>query len=138
MALFKFMTAEPFRVRSLERDRKTDTARLAKLRSLLDEFNAGIIQEYEGLRARHERVEARAAFSLQSLENDPSDKSMSTAVDDLAATMIRYAARLKALDEQIGFVTELCEHVDRFPLESEALEDRSPLAGEASPVKPRS
>jgi hypothetical protein len=130
MALFKFMTGAPFRVRSLERDSKTDSARLAKLHSFLDEFRAEIAREHEGLRARHEQVATQAAFSQQSLENEPAGPAMAAAVDDLTATMMRYADRLKALEAQIGFVTGMCEQAGRFPLENEAVEGASPFAGE--------
>ncbi|OQM74271.1 hypothetical protein [Manganibacter manganicus] len=130
MALFKFMTDEAFRVRSPERDRKTDSARQAKLRSFLAEFRTDIAREHDGLRARHERVTTQAAFSQQALENGPADATMSASVDDLTASMMRYADRLKALEEQIAFVTAMCERADRFPLENVEVEDPAEFAGE--------
>jgi hypothetical protein len=129
MALFKFMTGEAFRVRGPERDHKTDSARMAKLRSFLAEFRADIAREHDGLRARHERVMTQAAFSQQALENESAHATMSASVDDLTSSMMRYADRLKALEDQIAFVTALCEQADRFPMENMAVENRSEIAG---------
>lgn len=137
MALFKFMSGEAFRVRGPERDHKTDSVRVAKLRSFLAEFRADIAREHDGLRARHERVTTQAAFSQQALENEPADATMSASLDDLTASMMRYADRLKALEDQIAFVTTLYEQADRFPLENVEIEDRREL-GEQRRINSRS
>ena len=117
MALFKFLKPEAFRVRSPHRDREADTVRLARLHVCLEDFRADIMREYDGLRARHDSVTERAAFSQQALEEDQADATISDQVDDLTEAMIRYAARLKALERQIAFVTGMLGEVERFPLE---------------------
>ena len=129
MALLKFRKADPFRVRSTQRDQETDSARQAKLRGILDDFRADIAREHKGLRARYEGVAARAAFSQQALEGDLADTGMSSTVDDLTETMIHYQTRLKVLAEQIAFVTALREEAERFPLANEATDAREPFAG---------
>lgn len=130
MALLKFRKADPFRVRSTQRDRETDNERQARLCGALDDFRAGIAREHEGLRARYESVAARAAFSQQALEGDLADAALSSTVDDLTETMIHYQARLKVLARQIAFVTALREDADRFPLGNEAAGGREPFAGD--------
>jgi hypothetical protein len=117
MALFKFLKPEPFRVRSPQRDLEADTERLARLHVFLEDFRADIMREYDGLRARHDSVTERAAFSQQALEDDQLDAAMSVQVDDLTEAMIRYGARLKALEQQIAFVTGMLGEAERFPLE---------------------
>ena len=81
--------------------------------------NSGIdiMREHDGLRDRHDSVSERAAFSQQALEEGPDDDAMSAQVDDLTGAMIRCAARLKALERQIAFVTEMLGETERFPLE---------------------
>ena len=118
MTLFKFLKSGPFRVRTPDRDRKADTVRLARLHAFLEQFRADIMREYDGLRARHESVSERAAFSQQALEEGPIDAVMSAQVDDLTVAMIRCAQRLKALEHQIAFVTGMLGEAERFPLET--------------------
>lgn len=132
MALLKFRRADPFRVRSTQRDRETDSARHARLCGALDDFRADIAREHEGLRARYESVAARAAFSQQALEGDLADAAMASVVNDLTETMIHYRARLKMLARQIAFVTALREEADRFPLGNEATAAREPSAGDGA------
>ncbi|WP_315924572.1 hypothetical protein [Mesorhizobium sp. SP-1A] len=128
MALFNFRS-RPFRVRSLQRDSETDSGRLADLCRFLDDFRAAIVQERDGLRARQQSVADRAAFSQQSLEEDQPDAAMSTAVDRLTDAMMRYDVRLRALERQIDFVTEMRAQVDRFPLENEEVGAPGKIAG---------
>lgn len=137
MALLKFRKADPFRVRSTQRDGETDSARRAKLCSALDDFRADIAREQEGLRTRYESVAARAAFSQQALEGDLADTAMASTVDDLTQTMIHYQARLKVLAQQTAFVTALREEAERFPLANEATGGREPFAGDGR-YNPRS
>lgn len=128
MALLKFRKADPFRVRSTQRDRETDSVRQTRLCGVLDDFRTEIAREHEGLRARYESVAARAAFSQQALEGDLTDTAMSSTVDDLTETMIHYRARLMVLAQQIAFVTGLREEADRFPLGNEETGAREPFA----------
>lgn len=118
MALLKFLKTDPFRVRNPQRDREADHERLARLCAALDDFEAGIARERDGLKARYDGVAARAAFSQQAFEDDRPDAAMSSKVDGLTDTMIRYQARLKLLEEQIVFVTALRAQAGRFPLEN--------------------
>jgi hypothetical protein len=74
-------------------------------------------------------VAARAAFSQLALEDDQADPALSSTVDALTETMIRYRARLKALEEQVVFVTGLRELTDGFPLGNEETGGREPFAG---------
>lgn len=124
MALFKFLKPEPFRVRSPQRDLEADTERLARLHGFLEDFRVDIMREYDGLRARHDSVTERAAFSQQALEERPSHVAMSEKVDDLTEAMIRYGTRLKALEQQIAFVTGMLGEAERFPLAKDAVSFR--------------
>lgn len=95
--------------------------RHARLQTLLHDFRADIMREYDGLCARHESASERAAFSEQAMEESPDDKAMSAKLNDLTSVMIRYATRLKALEQQIAFVTGLLGEAERFPVEKEAV-----------------
>lgn len=117
MALFNFGGKGPFRVRGAERDRDTDRARAARLCAVLDDLRVELERERDGLRDRYESVTDRAAFSQQSLEDQRLDPAISSTIDDLTEAMIRYNKRLAALEQQIGFVTELRERAELFPLE---------------------
>jgi hypothetical protein len=128
MALLKFRKADPFRVRSTQRDRETDSVRQTRLCGVLDDFRTEIAREHEGLRARYESVAARAAFSQQALEGDLADTAMASTVDDITQTMIHYQARLKVLAQQTAFVTALREEAEHFPLANEATGGREPFA----------
>jgi hypothetical protein len=46
MALLKFRKADPFRVRSTQRDRETDSARQTRLCGVLDDFHTEIAREH--------------------------------------------------------------------------------------------
>jgi hypothetical protein len=120
MALFSFGSKSLFRVRSRERDRDTDAARVARLHGFLDELHREIEQERDGLRDRYESVSTRAAFSQQAFE-DGRSSTLSTVIDDLTDTMIRYSTRLTALEEQMVFVTELRRQAGAFPHENEGV-----------------
>jgi len=137
MAWFKIRTAGPFRVRSKQRDDETDVQRIAKLCGFLDDFRTAITRERDGLRARHESTMERAAFSQQSLENDRPDPAMSLIVDELTDAMMRYEARLRTLERQLAFVTEMRDWADRFPLENGAICDCRQIAG-SEHINPRS
>jgi hypothetical protein len=120
MALFGFGSRSPFRVRSRERDRETDAARVVRLHGFLDELHREIEQERNGLRDRYESISTRAAFSQQVFE-DGRSSTLSTVIDELTDTMIRYTARLTALEEQMVFVTELRRQAGAFPHENEGV-----------------
>jgi hypothetical protein len=112
--MFRFGSKGPFRVRSRERDRETDVTRATRLHDLLDDLRLEIERERNGLRDRYESVSERAAFSQQALE-DGRSSAISTVIDDLTDIMMRYSARLKALEEQMDFVTGLRRQADSFP-----------------------
>ncbi len=118
MALFKFNARKPFRVRSLRRDRETDATRAARLLGLVEGLRKEIERERDGLRDRHESIAAQAAFSQQALEDDQ-DTSISPVINDLTDVMIRYSARIAALEKQIDFVTGLRAEAELFPYENE-------------------
>jgi hypothetical protein len=112
MALFRFQTRNP------NRDRETDRDRMQRLHRMLGDLRAEMEREKDGLRARYEKVAADAAFSQQALENDRVEASMSSKIDGMTDTMIRYRARIQSLEKQIGFVTELNSQVEAFSQEN--------------------
>jgi hypothetical protein len=112
MALFRFQTRNP------NRDHETDSGRLQRLRRLLDDLSAEMERERDGLRDRYEKVAADAAFSQQALENDRVGAAVSSKIDGMTETMIRYRGRIQSLEKQIGFVTELHGQVDAFSQEN--------------------
>ncbi|NGO50016.1 hypothetical protein [Allomesorhizobium camelthorni] len=112
MALFRFQTRNP------NRDRETDAGRLQRLHRLLDDLRAEMERERNGLRDRYDKVAADAAFSQQALENDRVGAVMSSKIDDMTDTMIRYRGRIRSLEKQIGFVTDLHAQVEAFSQEN--------------------
>jgi hypothetical protein len=122
MALFGF------RIRNPARDRQTDENRLERLRRMLRAFQADIEHERDGLRTRYEGIMADAAFSQQALEDDRADPTISSRIDDMTDTMIRYDKRLARLESQIAFVTGLDREAVRFFEENE---DDGGIAGTA-------
>ena len=108
MALFRFQIRNP------NRDRETDAGRLQRLHRMLDDFRMEIEGERNGLRDRYEKLGADAAFSYQALENDFVEASMSSKIDDITDTMIRYSGRIQSLEKQIGFVNGLRSQVEDF------------------------
>jgi vacuolar-type H+-ATPase subunit I/STV1 len=108
MALFRFRTRNP------ERDRETDSSRLQRLQQSLADIRAEMERERSGLRDRYEKVTADAAFSQQTLEDDHAGAAMSSKIDDMTGTMIRYTKRLATLQTQIDFVTEMGRRVEAF------------------------
>jgi hypothetical protein len=112
MALFGFRT------RNLQRDHETDIGRLQRLHQLFGEIRAEIEQEKSGLRDRYEKVMADAAFSQQTLEDGRAGVAISSKIDDLTETMIRYSKRIASLDTQINFVAEMDRRLDLFPQEN--------------------
>jgi hypothetical protein len=101
MALFGF------RVRNFARDQRTDNERLQQLCRLLEDFRSGIERERDGLRSRYDSVVANAAFSQQALEDDRGDADISSRIDDMTETIIRYNERIATLERQIAFVADL-------------------------------
>ncbi|WP_274631340.1 hypothetical protein [Arvimicrobium flavum] len=114
MALFRFQIRNP------NRDRETDASRLQRLHKVLDDLRLEIERERNGLRARHEKLAADAAFSYEALENDGAEVSMSAKIDDMTDTMIRYRRRIRSLEKQIGFVIALRGQVEVFSQENAA------------------
>jgi len=114
MALFRFQIRNP------NRDRETDAGRLRRLHRMLDDLRVEIERERTGLRDRHEKLAADAAFSYQALENDSVGPSMSSKIDDMTDTMILYNGRIQSLEKQIGFVIGLRDQVEVFSHENVA------------------
>lgn len=114
MALFRFQIRNP------DRDRETDKGRLLRLHQMLDDFRVEIERERNGLRGRYEKLAADAAFSYQALENDSVEASMSSKIDDMTDTMIRYTGRIQSLEKQIDFVIGLRGQVEAFSQENAA------------------
>lgn len=125
MALFRFQTRNP------NRDRETDADRMQRLDRLLDELRAEMEREQSGLRDRYEKVAADAAFSQQALENDRVGAAMSSKIDSMTDTMIRYEERVQSLEKQIAFVTGLHGQVEAFSQEN-AGESLSPVSARSS------
>jgi len=101
MALFGF------RIRNPARDRQADDERFRQLCRLLGDFRSGIERERDGLRSRHDSVMANAAFSQQAFEDDRGDADISSRIDDMTETMIRYGKRIATLERQIAFIADL-------------------------------
>jgi len=131
MALFGMRATKPFRTRNPQRDRETDAARAARLNAFLNDLRVEIERERDGLRGRYEDVTERAAFSQQALEDDEAGPGMSSAIEDMTRTMVRYSDRLAALEEQAAFVIELLDHASLFPQQSGGAPD--PASASASP-----
>ena len=112
MALFSFRTRNP------QRDQETDDIRISRLRMLLDDLRVEMEREGAGLRDRYESVTMRAAFSQQALENERGGPELSSEIDGLTETMMRYTQRIASLEKQIAFVTEMRERVDQFSQET--------------------
>jgi hypothetical protein len=87
---------------------------------MLDDLRVEIERERNGLRDRYEKLAADAAFSYQALENDSGGASMSSKIDDMTDTMIRYSGRIQSLEKQIGFVIGLRGQVEEFSRENAA------------------
>jgi hypothetical protein len=107
-----------FQTRNPNRDRETDADRMNRLDRMLDELRAEMERERTGLTNRYEKVAADAAFSQQALESDRVEASISSKIDDMTDTMIRYRGRIQSLEKQIGFVTELHGRVTAFSQEN--------------------
>ncbi|WP_353643829.1 hypothetical protein [Mesorhizobium sp. WSM2239] len=85
---------------------------------MIEDLRAEMERERNGLRDRYEKVAADAAFSQQALENDRVGAAMSSKIDDMTDTMIRYRGRIQSLEKQIGFVTDLYGQVEAFSQEN--------------------
>ena len=107
-----------FRTRDTQRDHQTDMGRLQRLYQLLGVVRAEMEQEKSGLRDRYEKVMADAAFSQQRLEDGRDGAAISSKVDDLTDTMIRYSKRIASLETQIDFVAEMDRRLELFPREN--------------------
>jgi hypothetical protein len=111
MALFRFRTRDP------QRDSETDLNRLQRLRQSLADIRSEMEHERNGLRDRYEKVTADAAFSQQRLEDARGSVGMSSKIDDMTGTMIRYTKRIALLEAQIDFVVDLERKADTFSRE---------------------
>lgn len=127
MALFSFRTRSPLR------DQETDRARFERLRQFLDELRTEMESERTGLQNRYEKVTADAAFSQQALEDDRGGADISSKVDDLTNSMIRYSKRIAMLENEIAFIGALRENVNEFAranhIESTETEPDGTLSG---------
>jgi hypothetical protein len=108
------MALPGFRTRGPGRDRATDVGRLQRLNESLAAIRGEMEQEKNGLRDRYDKVMANAAFSQQSFEDGRGGAGISSKIDEMTDTMIRYADRIASLDMQIDFVTGLEQQVGRF------------------------
>ena len=128
MALFGMRATKPFRTRNPQRDRETDAARAMRLNAFLNELRVEIERERDGLRNRHDSVSERAAFSQQKLEDDGGGPEMSSAIEDMTRTMVRYSDRLAALEDQVAFVIELIDHAGLFPQQTDGAADSAAIS----------
>jgi N-acyl-D-aspartate/D-glutamate deacylase len=108
MALFSFRTRSP------ERDRETDALRFQRLGQLMRHLRTEMQNERDGLQSRYENVAASAAFSQEALENGRGGADMSSRIDELTGSMLRYSRRIASLDSQIAFIAGLEEDVAAF------------------------
>ena len=112
------MALPGFRTRAPGRDRATDVGRLQRLHQSLASIRGEMEQEKNGLRDRYDKVMANAAFSQQSLEDGRGGADISSTIDEMTDTMIRYTNRIASLDTQIDFVTGIERQVGRFSEET--------------------
>lgn len=95
------------RIRNRERDRDSDAVRFAQLLANLEELEAALRHERQGLKERCERVAATAAFAQERFEDHPREEGLSTRIDDMTCAMKSYTRRMAALQRQIGLVGQL-------------------------------
>lgn len=95
------------RIRNTEPDRDSDAARFAQLLANLEELEAALRHERQGLKERCERVAATAAFAQERFEDHPREARLSTQIDDMTCAMKTYTRRMAALQRQIGLVGQL-------------------------------
>ena len=99
--------------------------RLQRLHQSLADIRAEMEREKNGLRDRYEKVMANAAFSQQLAGGRAARRiGMSSKIDDMTGTMIRYTKRLASLQAQIDFVTEMDRRVEAFSQASTRDESR--------------
>jgi hypothetical protein len=91
---------------------------MRRLLQLLGDIRAEMERERDGLRDRYEKVTADAAFSQLALEDDSAGAAMSSKIDEMTDTMIRYTKRIASLDAQIKFVTDLDDRIVLFSQEN--------------------
>lgn len=108
MALFRF------RMRSPDRDRQSDLARMNRIRSVLDEVRGEIEREQEGFTRRYEATAADAAFQLESMESDGAASEETAAIDEKTETLKKYMARMAFLEKQIAMIHSVEEVVSQF------------------------
>lgn len=102
--------AQGFKVRHADRDADGDRARFGRLEQAFAALEADIAMEQSGLESRYQRMTDDAGFSLQALEQR-GRAEMSAKVDDLAAGLKAYRARLADLEAHVAFVASLREQL---------------------------
>lgn len=128
MSLFRF------RVRSVERDRRTDAARFGTLREQIGRLRREIERERDGLQARYEVSLGDAAFAQQAFENGLNDAWLSARIEHLTQALMDYERRMRALDAQIAFAEEMVASLERAPVDHES--DRTAPAGRSAMPQP--
>lgn len=106
-----------FKIRSRKRDFETDSSRIGKVLSVVNQQILHINHEKAGLRSRLDRVTSDAAFSQDAMENG---ENVSFAdLDELMDTISRCAERIALLEAQVIFLARLRQDLLRFMAGSE-------------------
>ena len=111
-----------FRIRSAQRDGETDRTRFERLSQMVAKLGDEIENECAGLERRYSETKTSAAFAQATLENE-GDSTISTKIDDLTSSMLRYEARIEALGRQKTFVTGIGKSIADFAAATAELDD---------------
>jgi hypothetical protein len=109
----------PFLIRSPDRDRRTDVARMTRLRQALLQIGQEVADERTGLERRYLEAEADAAFAQERVEDGLENQALTARVDDLTETMINYSRRIAMLEKQIAYVEQMRKDLEDFAAENE-------------------
>lgn len=96
-----------FRVRSRDRDDKTDRVRLRRLEEMVDTFLKDVESERAGLSSRYEEASDEAAFAQAAYEDGRAGADTSRRIDTLTNDIVRCNERLNELDFQIAMIDRI-------------------------------
>jgi predicted Zn-dependent protease len=102
-----------FRIRSARRDSETDRIRFERLSQMIAKLGDEIENERAGLERRYSETKTSAAFAQAAFENE-GDPTISSRVNELTSSMMRYKARIEALGKQKAFVASIEKKVGDF------------------------
>lgn len=118
-----------FRIRSRQRDHRTDVLRLARLVGALDEVETSLVRERKGLQKRYERMIAGGAGAQQQGEDGGCDADPEPGEATLSAPLEAYVRRMQKLKRQLSLIEQMRATMEDF-VEDEGLghQPASPLS----------